>query len=180
MMKRLELLAGIVMFVVGLTLALSRPAGLTPSSAQAHDLRVLQVWPDRHAGVTSVLLEGSTTYTTTSTLPLGVHRHHGGDVAWARTYLHFPMNVFPAGTDIRQATLHMYIDSASGSGETEAGIYRVLEPWEKAIWTSDPATWPALLPSPISVAKVRCEMVTAPLTVPTPVMTPTPSPFPPP
>ncbi len=174
MMKRLELLPGIVMFVVGLALALSKPAWLTPSSAQAYELRVLQVWPDYWAGVTSMLLEGSTTYTTTPTLPVGVHRHPAGDVVWARTYLHFPMNVFPAGTDVRRATLHMYIDSASGSGETEAGIYRVLEPWDKAPWMSDPATWPALLPSPISVAKVRCEVVTAPLTIPTPVITPTP------
>ncbi|MCX7682825.1 MAG: DNRLRE domain-containing protein [Anaerolineae bacterium] len=179
-MKKRELFLAILMAMAGLMLVLHRPAGSGLSVARAYETRVLQVWPDRYTGVTSALLAGSTTYTSTQTLPFGVYRHPSGDTVHARTYLHFPTNVFPPGTDVRRATLHMYIDSASNSGEMSAGVYRVLGAWRKAGWESDPATWPALLPSPLSVARIQVAVVTdtlpaapAPTATPASVLTPT-------
>jgi hypothetical protein len=152
--------------------------------AEAQDLRSLQVWPDRSVGVTSGLLVGSDAHASTQVLSLGASRVSGDEVVYARTYLHFPLDVFPPGTEILRATLYMVVDTSSGDGETTLGVYRALEPWEKEGWSGDPTTWPALLTSPIAATIGRFEIVTptlpisvtAPITAPT--ATPEPSPTP--
>ncbi len=158
---------GVLLCLVGPTL----PAG-------AQDSRVLQVWPDRSIGVTSGLLEGSTAHAATQVLPFGVCRTSAGDVVHARTYLHFPLGVFPPGTDILRATLYVYVDGASDAGEATVGVYRVLEPWEEEDWSGDPVTWPTLLTSAIAVTTVRFDAVMpVSISVPTatPAFTPTPT-----
>ncbi len=144
----------------------------TPSS------RVLQVWPDRSVGVTSGLLEGSAEYDATQVLPFGVCYASGGDDVQARTYLHFPLDVFPPGTEILHATLHVYVDAGSGSGEATMGAYRVLEEWEEEDWGGDPATWPVLLTSPMAIETVHLdvEAPTLPGFTPTATFALTPSP----
>ncbi|HET91752.1 MAG TPA: DNRLRE domain-containing protein, partial [Chloroflexi bacterium] len=96
----------------------------------------------------------------------------------ARTYLHFPLDVFPPGTEIVRVTLHAYVDGSSNLGETKLGVYRVLESWQEDGWESDPATWPALLTSPIAVTTVRLTVITptVPVTIPTSTPVPTPTP----
>ncbi|MBU0703804.1 MAG: hypothetical protein KKC18_08040, partial [Chloroflexi bacterium] len=116
-------LTGASLYLVGLPL---------PAGAQ-YD-RVLQVWPDRSVGVASGLLEGSTGYAFTEVLPIGVALAPTGDVVQGRTYLHFPLDVFPPGTEIVQATLHLYADGASRAGEATVGAYRVLDPWGVEGW----------------------------------------------
>lgn len=165
--------AGGLMFLLGV---------LMPAEAQ--DFHSLQVWPDRSIGVTSGLLVGSDVHASTQVLSLGASRVSGDGVVYARTYLHFPLDVFPPGTEILHATLYMVVDTSSGEGEATLGVYRALEPWGKEGWSGDPTTWPALLTLPIAVTVARFEIVTptlpisitAPITAPTATPSPTPTP----
>ncbi|MCK4472634.1 MAG: hypothetical protein KAW49_12715, partial [Anaerolineae bacterium] len=122
--------------------------------------RSLQLWPDHTAGVSSGLLEGMPAHADSQVLPFGVHRLSADDVVRARTYLNFPLDVFPPGTEIVRATLHVYVDSASDAGEALFGAYRVLEPWEEEGWGEDPTTWPALLTVPIAATTARFDALT--------------------
>jgi hypothetical protein len=110
---------------------------------------VLQVWPDRSLGVASGQLEGPTVQA--AALPFGVYSTSTGEIARARTYLHFPLGVFPPGSEILHATLYVYVDSSAGGGQATFGVYRPLEPWSEGTWGSNPANWPALLTSPIAL-----------------------------
>jgi hypothetical protein len=116
---------------------------------------VLQVWPDRSIGITSRLLEGSTAHADTQVLPFGVLSGSGGDIVRARTYLHFPLGVFPPGTQVLKATLFVHVDSSSRTGEAEFGAYRVLDPWGEVGWDADPDTWAEILSSPIAITLVQ-------------------------
>ncbi len=122
--------------------------------------RALQLWPDHTAGVTSGLLEGMPAHADSQVLPFGVQRISADAVVRARTYLNFPLDVFPPGTEIVRATLHVYVDSASNVGEALFGAYRVLEPWEEEGWGEDPTTWPALLTVPIAATTARFDALT--------------------
>jgi hypothetical protein len=163
--------------LAGVLAGLMRP----PLPAAAQDPRTLQVWPDRSMGIASGPLEGSTAQVTAQVFPFGVSRMTNGDVVWARTYLHFPLDVLPPGAEVLYATLHVYVDSSSGMGETRLGAYRVLEPWRAGDWSDDPATWPGLLTSPIAVrmarfgvpASPRPTSPPAPTAIPTLTSTPT-------
>ena len=137
--------------------------------AGAQDLRTVQVWPDRSAGFSSDVLEDPAARAAGRVLPFGVARAAAGDVVRARTYLHFPLDVLPPGTEVKHATLHVYVDSSSGAGEGTVGAYRVLEPWEEEERVGDPQAWPTLLPSPIAVAVIRFGEVTPPPPASTPV-----------
>jgi len=174
-----------VAFLLGLTgasLCLFGP--MLPVGAQ--NSRVLQVWPDRSIGVTSGLFEGSTAHAAAQILPFGVHRTSAGEVVRAHTYLHFPLDVFPPGTEILRATLYVYVDGSSGTGEATFGVYRVLDPWGEESWNSDPAAWPTLLTSPIAATAARFDVLTSALPVSTstptaassPTLTPPTSPLP--
>ena len=112
---------------------------------------VLQIWPDRSVGITSGLLEGLSGYAFSQVLPVGSAHASNGDPVQGRTYLHFPLDVFPPGTEILSATLHAYVDSGSRAGEVKVGVYRVLAPWEEVGWGQDPAGWPALATSPLTI-----------------------------
>jgi hypothetical protein len=109
----------------------------------------MQIWPDRSQGAAFGQLEGPTDQA--AALPFGVYRTSTGEIARARTYLHFPLDVFPPGSEILHATLYVYVDSSAGGGAAMFGVYRPLEPWDEGIWGSDPAGWPALLTSPIAL-----------------------------
>jgi hypothetical protein len=144
---------------------------------QAQGSHSLQVWPDRSIGVTSGLLEGSEAHASTQVLPLGAFRASGDEAVYARTYLHFPLDVFPPGTEILRATLYMVVDSSSGEGEATLGVYRSLEPWEEEDWSGDPTAWPDLLTSPIAATTARFEIMTPTLPVtpgPSQALLPTP------
>jgi hypothetical protein len=131
-------------------------------------------------------LESSTGRDDVPVNPLGAYGSPGGDAVYARSYFQFPLDVFPPGTEIVRATLHVYIDSASEDGEVELGVYRVVEPWAGMSPGSDPADWPALLDSPIAVTTAHIEVLTPTITITpavptatvTPTATPTPSPTP--
>jgi len=138
-------LAGVLLCLIGST---------SPGSAQG--LRTIQVWPDRSLGVSSGMWEPSAVPTPTQVLPLGVSRAASSDLVQGRTYLHFPPDVFPPNTEILHATLYMYVDSASGSGQqVSLGTYRVLDPWGEEDGSADPATWPRVQVSPIAVTTAR-------------------------
>jgi len=143
--------------------------------------RTLQLWPDRSTGVTSALLEGMPAHADPQVFPFGVQRISAGDVVRARTYLHFPLDVFSPGTEILHATLYVYVDSVSDTGEATFGAYRVLEPWGEEGWGDDTTTWPALLAVPIADTVARFDVVTPTLRVSTPtpaatsILTPTPA-----
>jgi len=166
-------LAGVLLCLAGATF----PAG-------AQDSRVLQVWPDLSTGVTSGPSGGAEVYTATQLLPFGVCYSSTGGIVHARTYLHFPLDVFPPGTEVKRAVLYAYVDSSSGTGEATVGAYRVLEPWDEENWSGGPATWPALLTVPIATTIARFDVLTPTLPVSTPVptatptLTPTPTPTP--
>jgi len=157
-----------------------RAIGMAASaSAGAQDFRALQVWPDRSVGVSSGVLEGSTAYADTRVFPFGVYTTPDDEVVYGRTYLHFPLDVFPPGTDIQRATLHVYVDGASGAGEATLGAYRVIDPadrnpWEETGWTGDPGTWPEVLRSPVAITTARFGAVTPgqPASTPSPSATP--------
>ena len=171
--------------VLGLAGALLWLLGPTPLGV-AQDLRTVQVWPDRSLGVSSGLWDPSTVLTPTQVLPFGVSRKTDGELARARTYLHFPAYVFAPGTEILHATLYVYVDSSSSStGEATVGAYRVLEPWSAADLSDEPTTWPSLLDSPIAVATIRfgaaapqLQASPPPATVIPPTAGPSPSPGP--
>jgi len=150
------------------------PASIVGS--QGH--RVAQVWPDRSVGVLSAPMEQSMAHADANVLPIGVLRTATGDVVHGRTYLHFPLDVFPPGTDVLRATLYAHVDSASRGGEATLGAYRVLAPWEEGDWSGEPSSWPPLLTSPIGVAEVGLDLVTLPLPTspPRPTATSTPPP----
>jgi hypothetical protein len=155
-----------VLFWLGLAGLLSGLAGLAPpSGAQAS--RVLQVWPDYGRGVASGRLEGVPIEAAVQVFPFGVCRTVAGDVVYARTYLHFPLDLFPPGTDVLHATLYVYVDSSSGTGEATVGAYRVLDPWREEYGAASPASWPMLLTSPIATSVARFGAA-----VPVPVSTP--------
>jgi hypothetical protein len=150
---------------------------MVPVGAQG--LQSLQVWPDHSVGVTSGLLGGATTHVSTEALPLGAHRTAEGDVVYARTYLRFPLDVFPPGTEIMHATLYVYVDGGVSEGEADLGVYRTLDPWEGVGtgWSGDPEDWPTLLTSPLAVAPVHVGMMTPtlPISIVVPTSTPSPS-----
>jgi hypothetical protein len=106
-------------------------------------------------------------------LAFGVWRASAGDVVRARTYLSLPLDVFPPGTEVLRATLHVYVDNGTGAGEGTFGAYRVLDPWQEDGWGDDEATWPALSTSPIAVTEARLGTPTPTLSTPTPTPTPT-------
>jgi len=168
-----KLLPEAVVFLLGLMGSLLYVVNPT-LTAGAQDFRSLQVWPDRSIGITSGLLEDSATHATTQSLPIGAYRSSEGDVVYARTYLHFPLDVFPPGTEVLHATLHMYVDSGTDLGEATLGVYRALEPWERADWGGDPGAWPAILASPLAVTTARFEVMTPtlPVSPTTPTATP--------
>ncbi|MDY6874667.1 MAG: cohesin domain-containing protein [Chloroflexota bacterium] len=134
--------------------------------------RTIQLWPDHTVGVTSSLLEGMLAHADQQVLPFGVQRTSADDVVRARTYLHFPLDVFPPGAQVVRATLHAYVDGVSNAGEAAFGAYRVLEPWEEQGWTGEPATWPVLLTVPIAATVASFDVVTPALRVSTPTTTP--------
>ena len=162
--------------LAGVSLYLVEPA--IPATAQED--RVLQIWPDRSVGVTSGLLQGSTTHAVQQVFPWGVFRTSNGAVVRGRTYLHFPLDVFPPGTEIVRATLHAYVDTGSRAGEAAFGLYRVLDPWGQERWGGDPAVWPALLTLPIAVTTAHFDSTTpaASLPIPAPIDAPLPTPPP--
>ncbi|NLF00854.1 MAG: hypothetical protein GX601_07740 [Anaerolineales bacterium] len=123
----------------------------------AQDIRVLQVWPDRVLDV----LSGHVVSPTTPLIQpfvFGIYDTSipdafDGGVVYGRTYLHFPMDVFPPGTDIRQATLYVPVDSATSEGLATFGLYRVLENWDERVASTDPDQWPQCLPTPIALTE---------------------------
>jgi hypothetical protein len=125
-----------------------------PTATSEIKTRVLQVWPDRSVGVISELLEGATSHADAQVLPFGALSPSAGEMVEARTYLHFPIGVFPLGTQVKRATLYTYVDSISSLGEAAFGTYRVLDPWDTMGWDGDPANWPDLLPAPIAITEV--------------------------
>jgi hypothetical protein len=140
--------------------ATSTPANTStprPTATSAIESRVLQIWPDRSVGVASGLLEGATSHADTRVFPFGTFSPSPGGTVQARTYLHFPIDALPLGTEVKQATLYVYVDSISGFGEATFGAYRVLAPWNETGWSSTPATWPLLLSSPIAITAVSFE-----------------------
>ncbi len=150
--------ACIVASALGLAGALLCLLGfMRPVSAE--DVRTLQVWPDRSVGVSTGLLAGPAPYTATQVFPMGVSNASGGDVVRARTYLHFPLDVFPPGTEIIRATLHVYVDSGSGTEDAKLGAYRVLAPWEEGDLGQEPSAWPRLLDTPLAVTVARLDDV---------------------
>ncbi len=118
------------------------PAGVVYS-------RVLQIWPDHSRGVASMPLEGPAPQAIA--LPFGVYRTGTGEIAQARTYLHFPLDVFPPGSEVLRATLHVHVDSKAGEGKAMFGVYRPLEPWDNRAWDNHVGNWPTLLTSPIAL-----------------------------
>jgi hypothetical protein len=128
-----------------------------PTATPAIQSRVLQLWPDRSVGVTSGLLEGAASHADTQVFPFGTFSPFPEEAVEARTYLHFPIDALPLGTEVKRATLYVYVDSISGSGEATFGVYRVLSPWSETGWGSAPATWPSLLSSPIAITEVSFE-----------------------
>ncbi len=163
-----DLLLGVLACVLALLGALLGFGGAKPP-AGAQGVRSLQVWPEQSLGAVSGLLETSTGYDNAPVYPLGTYRSPSGDVVYARSHFRFPLDVFPPGTEIVRATLHVYIDSATEAGEITLGVYRVVEPWSASSPGSDPADWPALLDSPIAVATARIEVLTPTITI-TPVV----------
>ncbi len=133
---------------------------------QARDIRDLQVWPDRSVGVFSGML-GDVGHVAPEVFPLGAYVNPEGEAVYARTYLHFPLDVFPPGTDITHATLYVYVDGASSVGETTLGVYRALEAWDGGVlgWDSHPDAWPALLDSPFADTMARFDEITTTLPV---------------
>jgi hypothetical protein len=178
---------GATLFCLVLALMLIGP--MSPAGAQ--DFQSLQVWPDYAVGVASGLLGEATTHVSTEVFPLGAY-HTPDDVVYTRTYLRFPLDVFPPGTEILHATLYVYVDGSSGVEETNLGVYRAIEPWESvnSDWSSDPNEWPELLSSPLAVAPVHPGVMTPtqpisiinptlpPSLLPTPTLTPTVTPTP--
>lgn len=128
-----------------------------PTATSAIQPRVLQLWPDRSVGVTSGLLEGAASHADTQVFPFGTFSPSPGETVQARTYLHFPIDALPLGTEVKQAKLYVYVDSTSGLGEATFGAYRVLAPWSENGWGSNPSTWPSLLSSPIAITEVSFE-----------------------
>ena len=160
--RRVALL-GIIVLALGI-IGLASPAP-----------RIIQLWPDGATGVTSDLVEGMPACADPQMLPFGVHRTGAGDVVRAHTYLHFPLDVFPPGTEILRATLYVHVDGASNVEEATFGAYRVLEPWDERDWSNDPATWPALLTTPIADTWARFDVVTPTRWLSTPTPTPPPT-----
>ncbi|MBN1976553.1 MAG: hypothetical protein JW918_04050 [Anaerolineae bacterium] len=136
------------------TSAPTSPPTPQPTATPAIQSRVLQLWPDRSVGVTSGLLEGAASHADTQVFPFGTFSPSPGETIQARTYLHFPIDALPLGTEVKQATLYVYVDSVSGLGEAAFGAYRVLAPWGETGWGSAPSTWPSLLSSPIAITEV--------------------------
>ncbi len=159
---RRGVLFGIIVLALGMI-------GLAPASS-----RSLQLWPDRSTGVTTVLLEDMSGYADSQVFPWGIHRTSGGEIMRARTYLHFPLDAFPPGTDILRATLHVYVDTVSDAGETTFGVYRVLDQWEGEDWGADSDGWPTLLTTPIAITEARFDVATStlPLVTPSSINTP--------
>ncbi len=170
--------------IAGLLLLILNPA--TPAGAQ--DVRVMQVWPLRSVGVSEGLAlapdadgdadadaESASDDVQARVYPFGGYRRGEDDVVQARTYLHFPLNVFPPGTRIKRAMLHVYVDSSSSVGAAAVGVYRAIEPWQTWDWREDTETWPALLQSPIAMSDVRVDVVTptSAISLPLPLLTPT-------
>ncbi|MCP4543685.1 MAG: hypothetical protein GY832_41760 [Chloroflexi bacterium] len=180
-----KLPARAVVFLMGLGVTLIClvliPMLIGPMSpAGAQDFQNLQVWPDHSIGVTSGLLGEASTHVSTEVFPLGSYHTPEDNVAYARTYLRFPLDVFPPGTEILHATLYVYVDGSSSEGEANLGVYRTLDLWEDidTVWSSDPNDWPSLLTSPLAVAPVRIGVITPTSAISAVVPTSTPSPLP--
>jgi hypothetical protein len=130
----------------------------TPQPTSVVQSRTMQIWPERRIGVASRLREGATSYADTEVLPFGTFSPSPGETVEARTYLDFPIGVFPLGTDVKRATLYVYVDGVSGTGEGILGVHRVLQPWDEAGWGGVPAAWPAFLASPVAVAEFNLDV----------------------
>lgn len=158
----------------------SPPPLPTATTAGVLYYRVMQVWPDRSMGVASGELEGPTAQA--AVLSFGVYSTSVGEIVRGRTYLHFPLDVFPLGSEILRATLYVYVDSGAGGGEATFGAYRALEPWNVGDWGNDPANWPTLLTSPIALTTARSDAAIleplAPVPAPLATSTSTPAPTP--
>ena len=115
--------------VAGCLLCLVQPA----SRIAAQESRTVQIYADRSIGVLSGLLDAPDVEDFSQVFPFGVLRVVDDDIVRAQTHLHFPLNVFPPGTEVRQATLYVYVDGASSLSEASFGAYRILEPWTKEI-----------------------------------------------
>lgn len=118
--------------------------------------RVLQVWPDQAVGIASQSLSSVDGSDKLRLYPFGVARSGDGAVR-ARTYLHFPLDVFPPGSDVLSADLYVYVDSGTDDGAATFGVYRVLEGWVDWEWDEDPASWPEVLDSPLAVEELCLE-----------------------
>lgn len=129
----------------------------TPTSIGGVRLRSMQVWPDRSLGVSSGQLEGGSSEAGAQALAFGV-TSSAGQTVYARAYLRFPLDVFPPGTEVLNAVLYVYVDSEAGLGPATVGVYRPTANWTAAVSSADPATWPALFPSPIAVSTVQGHM----------------------
>jgi hypothetical protein len=136
----------------------TRTSAPTPQPTSVVQSRMMQIWPERRIGVASRLREGATSYADTEVLPFGTFTPSPGENVEARTYLDFPLGVFPLGTDVKRATLYVYVDGVSGTGEGTLGVYRVLQPWDEMGWGGVPAAWPAFLASPVAVAEFNLDV----------------------
>jgi hypothetical protein len=123
-------------------------------------------------------MEGVQGYADRQVHPFGVIETADGGVVRARTYLEFPVNVLPLGTEIVQATLYAYVDSISNAGQGTFAVYRVVESWDEQGWTGDVDGWAALLDSPIASVDAIFDVMTSTLQQPTasPTASPTSSP----
>jgi len=130
----------------------------TPQPTSPVQSRTMQIWPERRIGVASGLREGATLYADAEVLPFGTFSLSPGETVEARTYLDFPIGVFPLGTDVKRATLYVYVDGVSGTGEGILGVHRVLQPWDETGWSGVPAAWPAFLASPVAVAEFNLDV----------------------
>lgn len=144
----------------------SSPPSPSPSPKPGHPtphLRSMQVWPDMSVGIASDQLEGLPGHADTRVLPFGLCCASAGEPTRARTYLHFPLDVFPLGTEVLRATLYVYVDSSSGPGEAAFGAHRVLDPWDEGGWRNDPSTWPAILKPPVAITRARFDALALPV-----------------
>ena len=142
-----------------------RPTSTAPSSLGPVESRLVQVWADQTGGAVTAPLQGTGTQAEGQEIVFGVHRTSDDEIVRARTYFHFPLDVFPPGTKVVNAKLYVFVDGSAGFGETTVGVYRPLEAWQEAEWSTDPTTWPALSDSPLAVTVGGFTTTTASLPV---------------
>ena len=135
--------------------------------ALAQEARILQIWPLRRAGTISGRL-AEASGVPPEALFFGIASSESGGPMRGRTYMYFPTDVFPPGTEIVEATLYVFVDSGSGSGVASAGVYRVLSTWSTVQPTDGGQDWPSLLSSPVDVTTLDLR-ATGPTSTPSPV-----------